>query len=182
MGGVTRYAAFLRAINVTGRRATGAELRACVEAAGMEEVATFRNSGNVLFAGTGPRARVRAQVERALAEGLGFEVVAFLRTAAEVRRIAAAEPFPAAEVTASAGRLQVALLERPPDRAAAKRVLALGGEEDRLALDGAELYWLPRGGISDSPLDLGAIEAALGPMTMRTIGTVEGMAGRLGGE
>lgn len=41
---MARYAAFLRAINVSNRRATGAQLRAAAEREGFEEVASFRNS------------------------------------------------------------------------------------------------------------------------------------------
>ena len=37
-------------------------------------------------------------------------------------------------------------------------------------------YWMPIGGASE--LDLKAIERALGPMTLRTMGTIEQMAGK----
>lgn len=53
-------------------------------------------------------------------------------------------------------------------------------DEDLLAIEGRELYWLPSGGISESELDLRAIDAALGPGTMRTMGTVEQIAAKLG--
>ena len=51
-------------------------------------------------------------------------------------------------------------------------------DEDRLALDGRELYWLPSGGISDSALDLTAIERTLGAITIRTKTTVEQIAAK----
>ena len=54
----------------------------------------------------------------------------------------------------------------------------MAGEEDRLALRGSELYWLPSGGMRDSGLDLRALEAGLGPWTMRTKGTIEQIAAR----
>lgn len=47
---VSRYAAFLRAVNLgRNRRVSGAELKALFEELGLEEVATFRTSGNVVF-------------------------------------------------------------------------------------------------------------------------------------
>lgn len=42
-------AAFLRAVNVGGRRVTNDELRALVEEAGVGDVATYRASGNLLL-------------------------------------------------------------------------------------------------------------------------------------
>jgi hypothetical protein len=50
---------------------------------------------------------------------------------------------------------------------------------DRLALGERELYWLPSGPMSDSELDLKAIEKQLGATTIRTMGTIEQMAEKL---
>lgn len=44
-----RYVAFLRGMNLGGRRITNEELRGHFERMGMAEVATFRASGNVVF-------------------------------------------------------------------------------------------------------------------------------------
>jgi hypothetical protein len=57
-------------------------------------------------------------------------------------------------------------------------VLALAGENDALVFGRRELFWLPAAGISDSTLDSKALERALGPMTVRTMGTVEQIAAR----
>jgi uncharacterized protein (DUF1697 family) len=67
------------------------------------------------------------------------------------------------------------LLEKPPAKARSA-LLALASERDRLLLAGRELYWLPGGGILESELDMKAIERLLGPMTVRTKGTVEQIA------
>src|SRR5437764_226343 len=45
-----KYAAFLRAINIGGRRITNDELRTTFEGLGFNEVAVWRASGNVIFA------------------------------------------------------------------------------------------------------------------------------------
>jgi uncharacterized protein (DUF1697 family) len=109
---------------------------------------------------------------------LGYAVPTFLRSAEEVRAIAAHVPFAPAVVEASAGKLQVALLARDPSPDGFEAVLALADDHNRLAIAARELYWLPDGGLSDSELDLKAIERALGPMTVRTMGTIEQMAGK----
>jgi uncharacterized protein (DUF1697 family) len=171
---VERYVAFLRGMNLGGRRIKNEELRAEFEALGFDEVACFRASGNVVFSAEGgSEARLTAQIESGLEEALGYEVPVFLRSAAELRALAAHEAFDAAAVAASKGKLQVALLPKKPAAKARKAALAQASDEDRLALEGRELYWLPSGGISESDLDLKAIEAAVGPWTMRTMGTVE---------
>ena len=175
---MSTHAGFLRGINLGSRRRVGsADLRTVFESLGFDDVATFRASGNVVFAaGREPAAALRDRIERGLAEALGFEVAVFLRTAAEVRGIAASQPFDSGEVEASRGKLQVALLRDGPAAGARKEVLALATDEDRLAFGARELYWLPSGGIRDSALNFKAIEQRLGPTTMRTKGTIDELA------
>jgi hypothetical protein len=70
------------------------------------------------------------------------------------------------------------MLPEPPGKLARKEALALAGDEDRLAIEGSELYWLPSGPISESSLDLRTLESELGPWTMRTMGTIEQIAAK----
>jgi uncharacterized protein (DUF1697 family) len=176
---MNRYVAFLRGMNLGGRRIKNEDLRAHFEALGCEDVATFRASGNVIFASDGePAPKLTARLEGGLADALGYEVPVFLRSARELLAIAAYEPFDARHVAASKGKLQIALLTKRPAAAAAKEALALSTEADRLAIDGRELYWLPDGGMSDSELDLKALAAVLGPTTIRTKGTIDQIAAR----
>jgi uncharacterized protein (DUF1697 family) len=176
---VDRYVAFLRGMNLGGRRIANEQLRSRFEALGCKEVATFRASGNVIFASEGESvAKLASHLEDGLADALGYEVPVFLRSAGEVSAIAAYEPFDAKRVAASKGKLQVALLLKKPPPATAKKALAMSTDEDRLAIERRELYWLPAGGISESDLDWKAIEAALGPTTVRTKGTIAQIAAK----
>ncbi len=59
-------------------------------------------------------------------------------------------------------------------------MLALATDEDRLAIEGRELFWLPSGGLLESALDLKAIEAIVGVDTRRTKGTIDQIALKLG--
>ncbi len=173
-----RYAAFLRAINVGNRRAGKADLVGCLEDLGFEEPAVFRTSGNLVFdAGSGTSAdKVAAKLERGLKKSLGFEVPVFLRSAKQVKAIAAQQPFPAKEVNASKGKLQVALLAGKPSAAKRKKTVALATDADKLAIRGSELYWLPSAGTQKSDLGMRGIDDAIGPTTMRTMGTIEQIA------
>jgi len=181
---MSKYAAFLRGINVGGHRITSDELRSRFEAIGFRDVATFRASGNVIFAAdsepltelTVPELTVHIETE--LVKGLGYEVPTFLRTDDEVRTIAAFEPFAPAQVQASAGKLQVSMLSTRPATRAQQEVQALATDEDRLAFGERELYWLPSGGTVDSALDLKTIGTLLGAMTTRTKNTVSQIAAK----
>jgi uncharacterized protein (DUF1697 family) len=176
-----RYAAFLRGVNLgRNRRITNERLRGALEDLGYADVATFRASGNVVFdPGAGEDAKaIRDRVEAGLAESLGFEVVVFLRSAGQVKAIAARRPFPEDAPERPAGKAQVALLRGRPGRRAREAALELATEEDPLAIEGSELHWLPSCRMSESELDLKALESLLGPWTMRTMGTIEQIAVR----
>jgi uncharacterized protein (DUF1697 family) len=174
-----RYVAFLRGMNLGKRRIKNDELRAEFEALGFEDMATFRASGNVIFgAAKQSESALTKTIEGGLGDALGYEVPVFLRDCEEVAAIAAREPFPAKVVAASKGKLQVTMLAKKPTAAARKAVLALATDEDLLAIEGRELFWLPSGGTLESELDHKAIAQALGQGTQRTMGTIEQIAAK----
>jgi uncharacterized protein (DUF1697 family) len=176
---MSEYAAFLRGMNVGGHRLSNAELRTRFEELGFSAVNTFRASGNVIFAGAfEPVTKMAAHIEAGLAAALDYDVPVFLRTASEVRKIAAHQPFERALVERSKGKLQIAMLSAKPSAKAQKEVLALASDEDRLAFGDRELHWLPSGGMLDSELDLKTIGKLLGPMTTRTKGTIDQLAAK----
>jgi uncharacterized protein (DUF1697 family) len=174
-----RYGAFLRAVNLgRHRRATGAELVSAFEAAGFEEVAAFRTSGNLIFTAPGAAGEITRRSETALEDALGFEVPVFVRSERELRSIAAHEPFDPELVSSSKGKLQVSFLASKPSAAVRRAALALATDDDRLAIEGRELYWLPSGGTQASALDQNALAELVGPATMRTMGTIEAIVAK----
>jgi uncharacterized protein (DUF1697 family) len=175
---MSRYAAFLRGINLGSRnKISSAELREIFEGMGLEDVGPFRTSGNVVFRGPqSSTAKLGERIGKEIEKAKGFEVITFIRTEPEVRAIAKHQPFPAKLVKASEGKLQVSLLAKKPSAAVRKEILALATDEDRLAFEKTELYWLPSGGMRDTALNLRAIDKQLHPMTRRTKGTIEELA------
>ena len=172
---MANWAAFLRAINVGGRRVSSADLCAPFEELGFEDVASFRASGNVVFtAKSKSEAAVRRKVEAALREALGYEVVAFLRDTKEMRALAAAKPFG----KSPQGKLHVAFLHKPASAAVRKKVLAMATPRDKLKFAGRELYWLTSGAMMDSDLDMAGISKLIGETTFRTKGTIEQIAAK----
>ena len=167
-----RYAAFLRGINVGGTRITNEKLREPFEALGFENVATFRAAGNIVFDAPGRSAtKLAAAIEKRLADDLGFtRAIPFVRTAAQMRALAELDPIPRRDEQ----KLHVLFLLRKPN----PTVLAFATDSDPLALGAKELFWGPQGRMTDSELDLQAIEKLIGPTTMRTKGTVDEIARR----
>ena len=183
VGGMEHYVAFLRGINLGNRRIKSPELVGHFEAMGLEEVATFRASGNVIFADPSgdSEATLQKRLEAELDERLGYDVAVFLRSFEEVAAIAAHQPFDAAAIAKSKGKPQVQLLAKKPSAAARKKALALAGPDDEMAFAGRELHWLPSTGLSETEVDLKAIDKALGRGTMRTAGTIEQIASKFCG-
>lgn len=108
---MTTYAALLRGINVGGnRKVPMAELRGLLSGLGWSDVRTYLQSGNAVFSTDEPDPGPR--LEQAIAEHFGFEVRCLVRTAAELREVAAACPLPAAELDPA--KLLVLFYEETP--------------------------------------------------------------------
>ncbi|OKK22630.1 hypothetical protein AMK16_05975 [Streptomyces sp. CB00455] len=119
-----RYAALLRGINVGGhKKVPMAELRTVLEGLGHAEVRTHLQSGNAVFSSTrsDPRALAR-ELEAAIEAHFGFRVACLVLDGAYLSAVAAACPFPAAELEGR--QLHVTFFsEQPP----AERFAALDG-------------------------------------------------------
>jgi len=173
-----RYVAFLRGMNLGGRRITNPELCAAFERLGYEEVSAFLASGNVVFEAAGEETKLRRELEAGLAEELGYEVPTFLRSANQVGGVVAHEAFAERDGADARGKLQVVFLQKKPSPEGAGLVASLDGDDDWLELMGREIFWWPSGGLSQSELDLKALAAAVGPTTVRTMNTVRRLAAK----
>jgi uncharacterized protein (DUF1697 family) len=172
--------AFLRGMNLGGRRITNADLAKEFETLGYEDVMTYRASGNIIFRDSGDaEGALVAEIEEGLDESLGYAVPTFIRSAAEVRAIADFDPFDLDQVARSKGKLQVSILPKRPTKKQHDAVLAMATDADPLVITEREIYWLPSGGLLESDLDLDAIDDIVGHSTRRTKGTIEGIASKL---
>jgi len=176
-GRMTRYVAFLRAINVGGRTVRMEALRRHFEDWGGRSVETFIASGNVIF--ETPRKNVQAAeqaIEEHLQAAVGYPVIVFLRTIPELAAIGARNPFPEREY-AGGGRLFIGLMKSAADRSIVRAVAALRTDIDDFVVDGREVYWLRRAQLMASLAKQPAIEKAVGsPITMRNVNTVRRLA------
>ena len=97
---MTTWLALLRGVNVNGVTVKMAELRACLDAAGLPDVKTVLASGNALFDADGAataatRTRLKKQIETALGDTFGYDAWIVLVTLDEVRTIVEAFPYDA---------------------------------------------------------------------------------------
>jgi uncharacterized protein (DUF1697 family) len=175
---VPRYAAFLRAINVGGHVVKMDRLRTLFEEMNLSNVKTVIASGNVIFDSPLKNSSALEQkIERQLHMSLGYGVATFIRSAAEMERIAAYEPFSAVAMRKPYHALFVSFLGADPTPAAQRAVLALGSADDEFHVHRHELYWLRRKSFTDSPISMAIVERALGmPVTARNVTTVRKIA------
>jgi uncharacterized protein (DUF1697 family) len=85
---MARYVALLRGINVGGRNLIKmVALKASFEDQGYGNVATYIQSGNVIFDSKEPAAKLERKIEDMLAVTFGYEASVVLRTHAQMRSI-----------------------------------------------------------------------------------------------
>lgn len=90
---MTRYALFLRGVNVGGVNLKMADVAGALSVAGFGAVRTLLASGNVLVESTADAATVRATAEAALRENFGYPAWVLVYDVAALREIVAAYPF-----------------------------------------------------------------------------------------
>ncbi len=84
----TRYVALLRGINVGGKNLVSmADLRDAFEEAGYGAVATYVQSGNVLFETDEPRTTLEGHIEAMLEERFAIPTMVVVRSHAQLRRV-----------------------------------------------------------------------------------------------
>ena len=169
---MARLIALLRAVNVGGRKLPMAELRALCGELGWEDVETYIQSGNLVFAAKGKAEALEAQLEKAIEARFGLDVPVIVRTAAQWAHHAGANPFPKA-ARDEPNRLQLLVSKEPPraDAAATLMERAQAGESVKAA--GGVLWFHYPEGVGTSKLTPALIDKACGsPSTARNWRTV----------
>ncbi len=154
------FVALLRGVNVGRNILRMDRLRALCLELGLENVRTYVQSGNVVFAAKGSAAQWAKSLQQTLAGECRLPVSVIVRTEGEMRRIVAGNPF-AAEPGIDAKRLYVTFLDGAPTPAAVKALDALPAGADRFRPVGRELYLHCPGGYGATKLGNNAFEKAL---------------------
>ena len=159
--------ALLRAVNVGGTgKLPMAELKVMAEELGFENARTYIASGNLLFDTNLEEAAIKSKLERRLETYAGKPVGVMVRTAAEMAKVAAENPF-----AGEPGNRVVAIFldEAPP-----KSALTEHGHlsDERIALGRREIYVHYPNGQGPSKLIIPAAKAG----TARNMNTVAKLA------
>jgi uncharacterized protein (DUF1697 family) len=176
------HVALLRGINVGGKnRLPMAELSALFEAGGCAGVRTFIQSGNVLFAAPAALARrLPGELAARIEKGHGLRVPVILRTAAELRRIAAANPFLRKGVDPKL--CHVAFLAAVPGRDAIAKLDRARSPPDAFEVQGSEVYLSLPNGVGRTRLTNDYLDRTLGTTsTLRNWNTVRELVALLDG-
>lgn len=137
---MTRYVAFLRAINVGGHTVKMDHLRGLFESVGFSGVETFIASGNVIFESKEKDpAKLEKKIAAHLEAELGYGVATFVRTIQEAVEIAKRCPFVPKKNDDS---VYVAFLHEPLGTAGKSALMAAKNPKNDFAPIGSEIYWL----------------------------------------
>ena len=139
--------AMLRGVNVGGHhKIQMAALRDLCASLGLCDVQTYIQSGNLVFreGGADPVAVAR-RLEKAIETGFGFRPAVIVRTASELRKVIAKNPF-AGRADVEPNRLLVVFMDSTPTKQAREQLLSLPCEPEELRINGRELYiYYPQG-------------------------------------
>ncbi|OBH15909.1 DUF1697 domain-containing protein [Mycolicibacter sinensis] len=145
---MTRYAAFLRGVNVGGVNLKMADVAAALADAGLSEVRTILASGNVLIDSPNDAAAVRATTEAALRERFGYPARVLVYDLDTVRSIIAAYPF---EPEVPEHHSYVTFVADPAVLAELSGLSTSAGNGEKIAPGHGVIYWqIPKGNTLDS--------------------------------
>ena len=170
------HVTLLRGVNLAGRNKLAmSDLREVVASLGHRDVATYIQSGNVVFtADGGDTDELADELEAALAERTGVSCGVVVLSTEQVAAVIAANPFPD---EADPRRLHAVFRRRPPDdgeraeMAAAEGRAREKGGRDELRIVGATVYLHTPDGLGRSELDTAPLARS-----RRRIGTARNWA------
>src|SRR3954471_19692549 len=167
-----RMVALLRAVNVGGRKLPMAELRTLCAGLGWEDVATYIQSGNLVFTAPGEAEAIETMLEKAIAGAFGLDVPVMVRSRAEWAKYHAENPFPN-EAKDEPARLMLVVTKRPPAVGAAEAIEARATAGERVRQAGDVLWFHFPNGAGESKLTPSLVDRAIGsPGTARNYNTV----------
>jgi uncharacterized protein (DUF1697 family) len=142
---MTRQIALLRGINLGPKnRIAMPALREALEQAGMQNVRTYVQSGNVVLDSDARPDQLADTVRGLISERFGLDIAVLTRTRDEVAEVVARNPL--GDVADNPKRYQVCFLERELDPPALEKLTAAASPSEQLVAIGRELYaWHPDG-------------------------------------
>ncbi|MGD0987111.1 MAG: DUF1697 domain-containing protein [Candidatus Sulfotelmatobacter sp.] len=174
------YVCLLRGINVGGHKKIKMDqLRTSIEALGFEQVKTYIQSGNVVFNGAkASPASLCGKIEKIILDDFGHSVSAVIRTADEMKKVLAGNPF-LKERGVDPEKLHVMFLSDAPESLALDKLAALIAPPEQFRCVGKDLYFHLPNGVGESIVMKKPINRVLAVTTTmrnwRTVSTLHQM-------
>ncbi len=158
---MTSYVALLRGINVSGHnKLPMADLRRLLEALGYEAVATYIQSGNVVFTSPAKEADVARDIAAAIKDEFGFDVPVVVRSRAQLTKVLVHNPY--LEANADPSKLHVTFLASKPAAASIATLDPERSTPDEFTVRGREIFMFLPNGMGRSKLTTDYFERRLG--------------------
>jgi uncharacterized protein (DUF1697 family) len=159
------YVALLRSVNVAGHgRLAMADLKESFHDLGYKDVATFIQTGNVIFSTTKKSpVKLIADIEQQLVHDFGTSPAVILRTPTEFQSILAKSPYP--PEGADPARHHVTFMATDPDPETLAEFSPPASGRDEFVIDGREIYVHTPDGYHQTKLTGTMLERRLGVVT-----------------
>ena len=173
------YISMLRGINVGGhKRIKMDQLRKSFEALGFEQVKTYIQSGNVVFTTGKTSPALSKRIEERIVKDFGFSASVITRTADEMSKMIAENPF-LQQRGIDPAKLHVMFLSEPPTPAALKELAEVTVAPEQCQCSAREIYFYLPNGVSKSVLWNSPVDRILAVVTTtrnwRTVNTLHRM-------
>ncbi len=163
---VTTWVALLRGINVGGKNPVPMkDLKVVFEGLGYSGVATYIQSGNVLFRAAKDEDELAAQIPQAIAQRFKLSIPVVLRTAKELAKVVSSNPFlerGKAPDEALLPILAVGYLGRSPEAASVAKLDPKVSAPDEFRVLGREVFMKCPNTLGRTRLTVDLFEKALG--------------------
>jgi uncharacterized protein (DUF1697 family) len=167
---MSKFIVLLRGINVNGRSLAMKELREAAQANGFPDCVTYIQSGNLILSAAGEAGDVEQAIESLIEKTFGMKVEAIARSAADLVKIAATNPFP----DALPKYLHLGLTKKPLKNGAAETLLERAKHGEEIEAAGGGLWVNFAEGVGDSKITPAAMDKAAGStLTARNWNTLQ---------
>ena len=178
---MTLLVAFLRGINVGGRTVKKELLREAFRLLGLQNVVTFKQSGNVIFETDAKDIdEVKARIEDKLRNTLGYDTTVFVRTIPQLRNIIELNAFAGQERDGAS--FLVTMLPSTCAKFSLELPLTIPKSKAKIiSANGAEVFTITHGG-GEGALPNPFVESKLRvKATTRNINTLKEIVDKFGG-
>lgn len=156
-----QYVALLRSVNLGPNRLKMVDLREAFENGGFKDPKTIVQTGNVVFESAKAADKLETELEAMLHERFGYGTKVFVRSAAHMRALVEANPFPDMARDDPAHLVAMVMRRAPtPEQVETLRTRIVGREE--IVAAGSDVYLRYPDNIGNSKLTSAVVERRLG--------------------